>query len=184
MLKQEDCSTACLVSGQCLFLGNTGASKNRRNGFGGKAHPQFPKACEAWPEHRLEERLYLVEPILIIRSINNVACKLLNISTMTSSFDTGSNNSASPSESAGAGHSPQPVQKSDPARHVSPVVAHELNNMLTIIKGYADSLLMLHGETPSLEAHLKHIAEAARRAATIIRGASPVREAGVPSRPQ
>jgi hypothetical protein len=65
------------------------------------------------------------------------------------------------------------VHKYDPARHVAPVVAHELNNILTIVQGYADRLLLRHGEDPALLPHLRLISDAARRAATVVREATP-----------
>lgn len=61
----------------------------------------------------------------------------------------------------------------DPEHHIAPAVAHELNNVLAIIQGYADRLLLNHGENPALETHLKHISEATRRATTIVRDALP-----------
>jgi len=64
-------------------------------------------------------------------------------------------------------------QKSDSTPHVSPVVAHELNNIIAIIRGYADRLLFKHGENPALEPQLKLISEAAKRAAIIIHDAMP-----------
>ncbi len=65
------------------------------------------------------------------------------------------------------------VHKYDPARHVAPVVAHELNNILTIVQGYADRLLLRHGEDPALLPHLRLISDAARRAANVVREATP-----------
>jgi signal transduction histidine kinase len=65
------------------------------------------------------------------------------------------------------------TQKIDSTPHVSPVVAHELNNIIAIIRGYADRLLFKHGENPALEPHLKLISEAAKRAAIIIHDALP-----------
>ena len=73
--------------------------------------------------------------------------------------------------STGALH--ETAQKFDSARHISPVVAHELNNIIAIIQGYADRLRVKHGENPALEPQLKLISEAARRAATIIHDAMP-----------
>ena len=73
--------------------------------------------------------------------------------------------------SAGALH--ETAQKFDSARHISPVVAHELNNILAIIQGYADRLRSKHGEDPALEPQLKLISEAARRAAILIHDATP-----------
>jgi signal transduction histidine kinase len=63
--------------------------------------------------------------------------------------------------------------KFDPARHMAPTVAHELNNILTIIQGYADRLLLHHGGDSALMPHLKQISEAARRAAGVVRKATP-----------
>ena len=64
-----------------------------------------------------------------------------------------------------------PAQRFDPARHVAPLVAHELNNILTIVQGYADRLLIKHGENPTLNTQLKLISESAKRAATLVRTA-------------
>jgi len=61
----------------------------------------------------------------------------------------------------------------DPARHISPAVAHELNNIIAIIRGYADRLLFKHAENPALEPQLKLISDAAKRAAIIIHDAMP-----------
>jgi hypothetical protein len=61
----------------------------------------------------------------------------------------------------------------DPTRHIGPVVAHELNNILTIVQGYADRLLLRHGANPTIMTELKLISEASRRAATVIRNAKP-----------
>lgn len=63
--------------------------------------------------------------------------------------------------------------KYDSARHVSPVVAHELNNILTIVQGYADQLLHKHHQDAALQPHLKLISDAAKRAAVIVRDATP-----------
>jgi signal transduction histidine kinase len=66
-----------------------------------------------------------------------------------------------------------PAQRFDPARHVAPLVAHELNNILTIVQGYADRLVLRHGEDPSLAPHLRLISKAAKRAAVVVREATP-----------
>ena len=63
--------------------------------------------------------------------------------------------------------------KNEPVRHVSRVVAHELNNLFTIIQGYSERLLLKHGGDPTMEEHLKRIFEASRRAAEIVRAATP-----------
>lgn len=80
---------------------------------------------------------------------------------------------ASPLESGGEASQPEAAPKYDPARHVAPVVAHELNNILTIVQGYADRLLLRHGEDPALLPQLRLISEAARRAAVVVREATP-----------
>lgn len=72
-----------------------------------------------------------------------------------------------------SGSVPEPVPQYDPARHVAPVVAHELNNILTIVQGYADRLLLRHGEDPALLPQLRLISDAARRAAIVVRDATP-----------
>ncbi len=64
-----------------------------------------------------------------------------------------------------------PLQPIDPARHIAPAVAHELNNILTIVQGYADRLLLRHSQNPALMPDLKLISEAARRAAIVVRQA-------------
>ncbi len=61
----------------------------------------------------------------------------------------------------------------DPENHVSPEIAHELNNILAIVQGYADRLLLKYPGDPALATQLKMITEAARRAAAIIRDATP-----------
>ncbi len=63
--------------------------------------------------------------------------------------------------------------KNEPVRHVSRVVAHELNNLFTIIQGYSERLLIKHGGDPAMGEHLKRIFEASRRAAEIVRTATP-----------
>jgi len=80
---------------------------------------------------------------------------------------------ASTLEGGGEGGGSEVVHKYDPARHVAPVVAHELNNILTIVQGYADRLLLRHGEDPALLPHLRLISDAARRAANVVREATP-----------
>ena len=74
---------------------------------------------------------------------------------------------------AGAGSLHETNQKFDSARHISPVVAHELNNIIAIIQGYADRLRSKHGENPALEPQLKLISDAAKRAAAIIHDSMP-----------
>ena len=88
---------------------------------------------------------------------------------MPSPFETICQTTVPSLESGGAGHAP--VAKPDTVRHISPVVAHELNNLLTIIQGYADRLLSKHGENAAIQAQLKLISDASRRAATVVRNA-------------
>lgn len=52
-------------------------------------------------------------------------------------------------------------------------VAHELNNIVTIIQGYADRMILKHGENPALRPELQLISDHARRAAAVIRQAAP-----------
>ncbi len=88
---------------------------------------------------------------------------------MSSPLDSLHQKVAASLESGGAG--PAREAKADPARHISPAVAHELNNILTIIQGFTDRLLLKHGDNPAIEPHLKLIAAASRRAATLVRSA-------------
>jgi signal transduction histidine kinase len=100
-----------------------------------------------------------------------------------SSFDSIYKKLASSLEQGGAGHAHK--SEFDPARHIAPAVAHELNNILTIIQGYADRLLLKHEKDATLEPHLKLISEASRRAATIVRSSVPGNvNANGASRPQ
>ena len=66
----------------------------------------------------------------------------------------------------------QPTLPTDGERRISREVAHELNNILTIVRGYADRLILKHGENPALRPELKLISDNARRAANVIRNAS------------
>jgi len=66
----------------------------------------------------------------------------------------------------------------DAGRRVSRDVAHELNNILTIVRGFADRLLMKHGDNPALRPELQLISDNARRAANVIRDASNPRPPG------
>jgi len=90
-----------------------------------------------------------------------------------SSYDSIYKRMAASLEQDGAEHLHESSPKLDSARHVAPVVAHELNNILTIILGYAERLLLRHAEDPALVPHLKLISEATKRAAIIVRDATP-----------
>ena len=67
---------------------------------------------------------------------------------------------------------PPPTTPVDTARNISCDVAHELNNVMTIIRGYADRLIMKHGDNPALRPELQLISDNARRAANVVRAAS------------
>ena len=66
-------------------------------------------------------------------------------------------------------HTPAPAEGQP---EISREVAHELNNVLTIIRGYTERLLMKNRENTSLTPDLKLICENARRAELIIRHAA------------
>jgi nitrogen-specific signal transduction histidine kinase len=74
---------------------------------------------------------------------------------------------------AGGGAAHETAQKSDSAQHIPPAVAHELNNIIAIIRGYADRLLVKHSQDSALEPHLQLISDAAKRAGAIVREATP-----------
>ncbi|HXE43518.1 MAG TPA: histidine kinase dimerization/phospho-acceptor domain-containing protein, partial [Candidatus Baltobacteraceae bacterium] len=118
----------------------------------------------------LENFTLRFQRILRKSDISLLACEMLFGSDM-SSFDSIYKKLTSSLEQGGAGHAHK--TEFDPARHIAPVVAHELNNILTIIQGYADRLLLKHGKDVALEPHLKLISEAARRATTIVRSSVP-----------
>ena len=61
----------------------------------------------------------------------------------------------------------------EPPRQISREVAHELNNILTIIQGYADRMILKHGENAALRPDLQLIADNARRAVAVVRQAAP-----------
>ena len=63
----------------------------------------------------------------------------------------------------------------EPERKIARDVAHDLNNILTIIQGYADRMLLKHGENPALRSDLQLISENARRAVNVVREANPPR---------
>jgi signal transduction histidine kinase len=61
----------------------------------------------------------------------------------------------------------------EPPRQISRELAHDLNNILTIIQGYADRMILKHGDNPALHPELLIISENARRAVFAIRQAAP-----------
>jgi len=65
-------------------------------------------------------------------------------------------------------HEPLP----EPQDQVGREVAHELNNILTIIQGYAGRMLLKHGDNPALRPELQLISENVRRAVSVVRQAA------------
>jgi nitrogen-specific signal transduction histidine kinase len=64
---------------------------------------------------------------------------------------------------------PAPVE---PPREISREVAHELNNVLTIVRGYTERLLVKHADNAALRTDLQLICDNARRAENVIRQAA------------
>lgn len=62
----------------------------------------------------------------------------------------------------------EPLQ-ADNHKLIGREVAHELNNILAIIRGYADRMMIKHNENPVLRPDLKLICDSAKRAETVIR---------------
>jgi len=58
---------------------------------------------------------------------------------------------------------------SDNQKQVGREVAHELNNIFAIIRGYADRMLIKHGENPALRPELLLISENVKRAESLVR---------------
>jgi signal transduction histidine kinase len=100
-----------------------------------------------------------------------VACELLNGGAMSSSEFIYKKMASL--EQSGAGRFQETACKHDSAQQMPRTVVHELNNILTIIQGYADRLLHKHREDPALQPQLRMIFESARRAAALIREAMP-----------
>ena len=57
----------------------------------------------------------------------------------------------------------------DAQKQVGREVAHELNNIFTIVRGYAERMLIKHGENPALRPELLLIAENVKRAEALVR---------------
>jgi nitrogen-specific signal transduction histidine kinase len=57
----------------------------------------------------------------------------------------------------------------DQQKQVGRDVAHELNNIFTIIRGYADRMLIKHGENAALRPELLLISENVKRAESLVR---------------
>jgi len=63
----------------------------------------------------------------------------------------------------------------DSQKQVGREVAHELNNIFTIIRGYAERMLLKHGENPALRPELLLIAENVKRAESVVRQSTSLR---------
>ena len=57
----------------------------------------------------------------------------------------------------------------DTQKQVGRDVAHELNNIFTIIRGYAERMLIKHGENQALRPELLLISENVKRAESLVR---------------
>lgn len=69
----------------------------------------------------------------------------------------------------------QDAPRPEAQKQIGREVAHELNNILTIIRGYADRVIIKHGENPHLRPDLQLISDNVRRAEQVIRRATPPR---------
>jgi signal transduction histidine kinase len=76
----------------------------------------------------------------------------------------------SPLQTSG-GENRRENHKPDSDEHISLTLAHELNNILTVVQGHADRLFAKHQEDTVLAPNLKKISEAAHRAADLVRNA-------------
>lgn len=69
----------------------------------------------------------------------------------------------------------QDVPQPEPQKQIGREVAHELNNILTIIRGYTDRVIIKQGQNTALRPDLQLIAENVRRAEQVVRRATPPR---------
>jgi signal transduction histidine kinase len=72
---------------------------------------------------------------------------------------------------ADGGENGQENHKAGSDRHISSTLAHELNNLLTVVQGHAERLFVKHREDSALASNLKTISDATRRAAELVRSA-------------
>lgn len=77
---------------------------------------------------------------------------------------------ASPLPSNG-GENGQDYRRADADRSISLTLAHELNNLLTVVQGHTDRLVAKHQGDAILAPTLKKISDAAHRAGELIRSA-------------
>jgi len=76
----------------------------------------------------------------------------------------------SPTFEAGTLSNRQPeAANPDVQKQVGREVAHELNNIFTIVRGYAERMMIKHGENPALRPELLLIAENIKRAESLVR---------------
>ena len=68
----------------------------------------------------------------------------------------------------------------NPARQIGTEVAHDLNNLFTIIGGFADRLLYEHGTNTALRPDLQVVLDCVRRAERVVRSAAKINSASVP----
>jgi signal transduction histidine kinase len=66
-----------------------------------------------------------------------------------------------------------PVDPTESHRLIGREVAHELNNILTIIQGYSERAMMKNGDNPTLHRDLQVILDNAKRATLVVRRARP-----------
>ena len=85
-------------------------------------------------------------------------------------------------EPAATGHLSQNPSWQDPTRQISREVAHDLNNILTIIQGYAERMMLTHGDNPALRPDLQIISDSTKRAVSVVRKAGPSQIAMLPVR--
>jgi len=81
------------------------------------------------------------------------------------------NKMASSPGTGGADSLNQPAPQINPARQISSAVAHDLNNLLTVVQVYSEKLVR-QGKYPELQPQLTSIWEAAKRAAMVVREAA------------
>jgi signal transduction histidine kinase len=62
-----------------------------------------------------------------------------------------------------------PEAHADSPRQVGREVAHELNNIFTIVRGYTERMMVKHGDNPALRPDLQIIADNIKRAESLVR---------------
>ena len=82
-------------------------------------------------------------------------------------------------ETASIAHLHPEPPYSDNQKQIGREVAHDLNNILTVIRGYADRMLIKHGDNPALRPDLQIITENVKRADALIRQSTAARARSV-----